>query len=234
MSPDDGTAPGRRPGRQGAALLELVEVMDRLRSPGGCPWDAEQTHASLRRYLLEETYEVLEALDAGDRDHLREELGDLLLQVYFHAEIAAETGRFTLADVADGISDKLVSRHPHVFGGDEVPADLDGTWEARKRAEKGRTSSLDGIADSLSSIARTTKVISRARNHGVAVDLPDEPVTAAEVGEGIVALVARAQASGVDADQATRDALRALEARVREAEHGSSTGSAEAGSEQLP
>ncbi|MGJ6980827.1 MazG family protein [Aestuariimicrobium soli] len=190
--------------------------MARLRRD--CPWDREQTHRSLVTYLVEETGEVVDAIEAGDDADLREELGDLLLQVYFHAQIAAEEGRFGLDDVARGISDKLIARHPHVFAGDDVPADLHATWEARKRAEKGRSSALEGIAESLSAIARTTKVASRARNHHVPIELPDEPVTADEVGEGIVALVLRAQASGVDADQATRDALRALEARVREAE----------------
>ncbi|WP_022909511.1 MazG family protein [Aestuariimicrobium kwangyangense] len=197
-------------------LLRLVEVMVRLRRD--CPWDAQQTHRSLVTYLVEETGEVVDAIETGDDADLVEELGDLLLQVYFHAQIASGEGRFTLEDVARGISDKLVQRHPHVFGDDEVPADLHATWEARKKAEKGRTSALDGIADSLSVIARTTKVASRTRNHHVPIDLPTEPVTSDEVGTAIVDLVLRAQASGVDADQATRDALRALEARVRAAE----------------
>ncbi|MGD7732878.1 MazG family protein [Propionibacteriaceae bacterium G57] len=197
-------------------LARLREVMHRLRRE--CPWDAQQTHRSLVTYLVEETGEVVDAIEAGDDDDLREELGDLLLQVYFHAEIAAQQGRFTLDDVARGIADKLVRRHPYVFGDGEVPDDLNSTWEARKRAEKGRSSSLEGIAESLSVVARATKVASRARNHRVPVDLPDAPLASSEVGEGIISLVVRAQAHGIDADQAARDALRALEQRVAAAE----------------
>ncbi len=197
-------------------LHRLVKVMERLRRE--CPWDAEQTHRSLATYLVEETGEVLDAIETGDDTDLVEELGDLLLQVVFHAEIAAQQGRFALNDVARGIADKLVHRHPYVFTDAAVPDDLMGSWEARKRAEKGRNSSLDGIAQNLSSLARATKVVSRARNHGVAVDLASEPITADAVGAQILELVQRAQASGVDADQATRDALRALEGCVLDAE----------------
>lgn len=197
-------------------LHRLVKVMERLRRE--CPWGAEQTHRSLATYLVEETGEVLDAIETGDDTDLVEELGDLLLQVVFHAEIAAQQGRFALNDVARGIADKLVHRHPYVFTDAAVPDDLMGSWEARKRAEKGRNSSLDGIAQNLSSLARATKVVSRARNHGVAVDLASEPITADAVGAQILELVQRAQASGVDADQATRDALRALEGCVLDAE----------------
>ena len=161
---------------------------------------------------------MVDAVEAGSDDELVEELGDVLLQVYFHARIAQDEGRFTLDDVARGISDKLVRRHPHVFGDEDVPADMWQSWEERKREEKGRTSALDGIAESLSVIGRTHKVVSRSRSHGVAVDLPDEPISETDVGEQIVALVARAQASGIDADAAARQALRVLEARVRAAE----------------
>ncbi len=194
----------------------LLDVMTALRV--GCPWDAEQTHRSLVTYLVEEAAEVVEAIETGSATTgtWSEELGDLLLQVVFHAEIARTEGRFSIEDVARGIADKLVARHPYVFGDGDVPDDLMGSWEARKRAEKGRTSALDGIPP-LDALARTMKVVSRARSHGVDVSLPDEPVTASEVGESLVALVARAQASGVDADQAVRDAVRALEADVRSA-----------------
>lgn len=202
-------------------LHRLVALMDRLRRE--CPWDAEQTHRSLATYLVEETGEVLDAIESGDDTDLVEELGDLLLQVVFHARIAADEGRFTIDDVARGIADKLVRRHPYVFTDAAVPDDLMGSWEARKRAEKGRSSSLDGIAQNLSSLARATKVVSRARNHGVAVPMADEPVTADEVGQQVLALVQRAQASGVDADQATRDALRGLERRVTDAERGAAS-----------
>ncbi|WP_051208452.1 MazG family protein [Propionicicella superfundia] len=188
----------------------------------GCPWDAEQTHRSLVAYLVEETLEVVEAIETGGDAALSEELGDLLLQVVFHAEIAAEEGRFDIEDVAGRIADKLVARHPYVFADADVPADMMASWEAAKRAEKGRTSALDGIPERLSALTRMTKVVSRARWHGVGVDLPDEPVTAEAVGEQFLALVARAQASGIDPEQAARDALRAFEARVREAEAGAS------------
>lgn len=204
------------PDRTSGEFERLVAIMARLRRE--CPWDAEQTHRSLATCLVEETGEVLDAIEAGNDTDLVEELGDLLLQVVFHARIAADEGRFTIDDVARGISDKLVRRHPHVFTDAAVPDDLMGSWEARKRAEKGRTSSLEGIAENLSSLARATKITSRARNHGVDVPMASEPITAQEVGEQVLALVQRAQASGVDADQATRDALRRLERRVREAE----------------
>ncbi|MGO4956584.1 MazG family protein [Luteococcus sp. Sow4_B9] len=200
-------------------LHRLVQVMHRLRQE--CPWDAKQTHRSLATYLVEETGEVLDAIELGDDTDLREELGDLLLQVVFHSEIAAEQGRFTLDDVARGISDKLVHRHPYVFEPDSVvPEDLNATWEARKRAEKGRTSALQGIAEHLSVLARATKVTSRTRNHHVPVAMADEPITAEEVGRQVLQLVQRAHASGVDADQAAREALRAFEAEVVRVEQG--------------
>ncbi|MFV0453059.1 MAG: MazG family protein [Propioniciclava sp.] len=183
-----------------------------------CPWDAQQTHESLVTYLVEEAAEVVEAIEAGDDTHLREELGDLLLQVVFHAEIAAEEDRFTLDDVADQVADKLIQRHPYVFGTAAVPEDLHRTWEARKRAEKGRTSALDGIPGALDTLARATKVVSRSRLHQVAVELPEEPISAEATGQEILAVVARAQAAGIDADQATRAAVRALETRVRQTE----------------
>ena len=197
-------------------LERLREVMARLRVE--CPWDAKQTHASLLPHLIEEAGEVVDAVETGTSEDLEEELGDLLLQVYFHARIAEDEGRFDVEDVARGIADKLIRRHPYVFGDADVPADLRATWERRKREEKGRSSSLDGIADALSVVARAQKVVSRSRSHGVAVDLPDAPIGAEEVGRGIVDLVARAQASGVDADAAARAAVRALEARIRDAE----------------
>lgn len=202
----------------GDELIRFAQVMYRLRRE--CPWDAQQTHRSLVTYLVEETGELVDAIETGSEDDLIEELGDVLLQVYFHAEIAAQEGRFTLDDVARGVADKLIARHPYIWADDEVPDDLNATWEARKRAHKRRTSSLDGIAESLSVLARTTKVVSRARSHQVDVPMADAPITADEVGAQIIALVQRAQASGVDPDQATRDALRGLEAQIRDAENG--------------
>jgi XTP/dITP diphosphohydrolase len=198
-------------------LERLVTVVARLRHD--CPWDAEQTHTSLVQYLLEETAETVEAIESGDPVHLREELGDLLLQVIFHAEIAAEQpGGFDLEQVAGGIADKLVARHPYVFADGEVPADLNATWEQRKAVEKGRTSALEGIPDQLSALARANKIISRAVSRGVPLELAREPIGETEVGEEIVALVARAQHSGIDPDQAVRAAVRRLEGQVRAAE----------------
>lgn len=197
-------------------LERLRQVMARLRVE--CPWDARQTHRSLLNHLIEETCEVVDAVEIGDDTDLQEELGDLLLQVYFHARIAEDEGRFDLEDVARGVADKLVRRHPHVFAGAEAPTDMWQTWEQTKRAEKGRTSALEGIAESLSVLARAHKVISRSRSHGVDIGLPEEPIDEESVGREIIALVARAQANGVDADAAARQALRAVEADVRAAE----------------
>jgi XTP/dITP diphosphohydrolase len=198
-------------------LERLVSVVARLRHE--CPWDAQQTHRSLAQYLVEETAETIEAIESGDQDHLREELGDLLLQVIFHAEIASEQVEgFTVEEVAGGIADKLVSRHPYVFATAEVPVDLHYTWEQRKAVEKGRTSALQGIPEQLSALARANKIISRVRSRRLELVLPDDPTTADEVGAQILALAARAQAAGVDPEQALRDAVRVLEARVRDAE----------------
>ena len=191
------------------ALLRLVEVMDRLRTD--CPWDREQTHASLTRYLLEETHEVLEAIDAGDPEHLREELGDLLMQVYFHARIAEETprdeGGFDLDDVAAGIADKLVRRHPHVFAGLAV-ADADEVernWEAIKAEEKQRTGVTEGIPASLPALAYADKVVGRLQRAGE-VALPDD----GSLGARLLALVAEARAEGLDPETELRLAVRAL------------------------
>jgi uncharacterized protein YabN with tetrapyrrole methylase and pyrophosphatase domain len=214
-----------------ARLIELMVVLRRE-----CPWDAEQTHRSLVQYLVEETLELVEAIESGDQSHLREELGDLLLQVIFHCQIASEgEPGFGLQDVAKAIADKLVARHPHVFfegadarreatgAGDSATgavsvADLNVTWEARKAIEKGRSSILEGIPAQMSSLAKANKVLSRARWRGVAPDLPTEPIGYAELGDRMLELVARAQASGVDPEQAVRDAVRALESQIRQAE----------------
>jgi XTP/dITP diphosphohydrolase len=204
-------------GRRHPQVDRLVEVMDRLRAE--CPWDRQQTHRSLVPYLVEETCETVEAIESGDRDHLREELGDLLLQAVFHAKLASEApDGFDLDDVAEGIANKLIARHPHVFAEAEAPEDLHGVWEQRKAVEKQRSSALEGIPEQLSALSRAAKVIGRARSHGVPLDLPAEPVAADELGAGIVALVARGHAGGVDAEQAVRDAVRLLEADVRAAE----------------
>lgn len=197
-------------------LRRLGEVMHTLRAQ--CPWDAEQTHTSLLRYLVEETAEVVDAVETGTDADLREELGDLLLQVFFHAEIAGERGAFTIDDVARGIADKLVERHPYVFSDAEVPGDLNQSWEQNKRAQKRRRSALDGIPASLPVLARADKVIGRARVHGVEVGLPTDPLSPEAYGTEVLALTARAQAAGVDPEQALRAALRELEGEVRAAE----------------
>lgn len=221
----------------GARLLDLVTVMDELRRR--CPWDQEQTHESLARYLLEEAYETLEAIEAGDHTHLREELGDLLLQVYFHARIAAESapedGGFTIDDVAGDIVDKLVSRHPHVFAGLEVEdaAEVEANWEQLKAAEKGRSSVLDGVPMALPALALADKVLGKAAKVGVTPEPGSrvvepgsrgvepgsrvvEPVET--LGDRLLALVVEARAAGVDPEQALRTAVRRLADAVRSAE----------------
>ncbi|MET0432800.1 MAG: MazG family protein [Cellulomonas sp.] len=209
-------------------LRRLVAVMDRLRSPGGCPWDAEQTHASLVPYVLEEAYEVAEAVEGGDRAHLREELGDLLLQVVFHARIAQEDPAepFDVDDVAADLVAKLVRRHPHVFGSAEV-ADADGVnrqWDAIKREEKQRESVLDGVPLAMGALARAQKVASRAERSGLAAvapaPAPGGPEAAGDLGARLLALVQEARAAGLDAEGELRRATAAWERDLRAAEQG--------------
>ncbi|MEW8979488.1 MAG: nucleoside triphosphate pyrophosphohydrolase [Symbiobacterium sp.] len=167
-------------------LDPLVEVMARLRAPDGCPWDREQSHASLRRYMLEEAYEVVEAIDQGDPAHLCEELGDVLLQVVFHAQIAREAGHFDMRDVVQGITEKLIRRHPHVFGEAvaKTAADVTRNWEAIKRAERGReepASVLSGISRALPALSRALEIQKRAAKVGF--DWPDAAGPAEKVRE---------------------------------------------------
>ena len=203
----------------GAALLDLVAVMDRLRSPGGCPWDAKQTHESLVTYLVEEAYETIEAIETGDRDHLREELGDLLLQVVFHARIAAEDQEspWSIDDVAADIVAKLVRRHPHVFADVQAPTaeHVEANWEVLKAAEKGRESSVDGVPTGLPALALAAKLMSRAAKAGVPVSAdPDD----SSFGGRLLRLVAEAQAAGADAEAELRAAARRYADAVRAAE----------------
>lgn len=205
-----------------AQVGRLIEVMHALRE--GCPWDAQQTHESLVPYLVEETFELVEAIEAGSQEDLVEELGDVLLQVVFHAEIAAESGRFDIDDVAERIADKLVARHPYVFADSDVPADLVGSWEQAKAREKRRTSVLAGIPQRMSALSRAQRVVSRAHSHGVGpgelgLDVPEVDEDA--IGREVLRLVAAAHALGVDPEQAARKALRALEERLVEVEGGS-------------
>ncbi|WP_284532108.1 MazG family protein [Nocardioides sp. T2.26MG-1] len=207
--PPEGTEP----------LLEFLEVMRRLRAE--CAWKRGQTHRSLSRYLLEETYETLEAIDTGDATgdwaHLREELGDLLLQVYFHAVIAEESGEFTLDDVAADIVAKMRRRNPHVFAPDAdspvEPADINEVWESIKATEKQRTSVSDGLPPALPALLYADKVLDRLARAGsspVVGPVGATPVhdPANDLGERLLALVAEARETGVDPEQALRDAVR--------------------------
>jgi XTP/dITP diphosphohydrolase len=195
----------------GARLLDVVAVMDRLRSPGGCPWDAQQTHASLMPYLLEEAYEVYEALENGDLEHLREELGDLLLQVVFHARIAAEGG-WDIDDVAGDLVDKLVRRHPHVFAGASAD-DLEGSWEALKAAEKGRVSVTEGVPLGQPALSLAAKLQRRAGKLGAPVPAGD-----GSLGGRLWDLVAECAAEGVDPEVALREVARGFRDRLAAAE----------------
>jgi XTP/dITP diphosphohydrolase len=203
----------------GAALLDLVAVMDRLRSPGGCPWDAKQTHESLVTYLVEETYEAIEAIETGDDVHLREELGDLLLQVVFHARIAAEHADrpWSIDDVAADIVAKLVRRHPHVFADVSAPTaeHVEANWEVLKAAEKGRSSAVEGVPTGLPALALAAKLMSRTAKAGIPVS-PDPDDTS--FGGRLLRLVAEVQAAGSDAETELRSAARRYAEQVRAAE----------------
>lgn len=216
----------------GAGLLDAAAVMDRLRSPGGCPWDAEQTHDTLRQYLVEETYELLEALDDGDRVSLREELGDVLLQVLFHARIAQEhdADPFDISDVAGDLVGKLVGRHPHVFAGHD-PAVRDASsqehrWEELKQQEKQRESAVDGVPLAQPAAALAAKLVQRTKRAGFPADLlpgsptaaPLGPMSADALGERLFGVVASAKLAGVDPEGALRAAARRFAADVRAAE----------------
>lgn len=197
------------PEAAGSAFADLVAVMDRLRSPGGCPWDAEQTHASLAPYAIEEAYEMAEAAERGDAEHLREELGDLLLQVVFHARVAEEDAAapFDVADVIRGLVEKLIRRHPHVFGDVVVSgaAEVNANWDRIKGEEKARDGLLDGVPLALPALVRAQKAISRARRAGAAAPAP--PADGAPLGERVLALVAEADEAGLDAEAEVRQAL---------------------------
>ena len=214
--------------RAGEAFETLVETMARLRAPGGCPWDAEQTHASLIRYLVEESYEVVEAVETGAEPNmplLREELGDVLLQVVFHSDIAAANPHgFDIVQVVQGLNEKLRSRHPDVFaaeseGSSEAPrtaAEQQAAWDALKKKEKSDRGALDGIPPHLPALAMAEKTAVKARKAGII--LPPEPTsmdddlrymhTEEDFGELLFALVCRAQRNGLDAERALRSYIR--------------------------
>ena len=216
------------------ALRDLVAIMDRLRSPDGCPWDAKQTHASLLTYLIEETYETVDAITSGDQLALREELGDLLLQVVFHSRIAQEdeSTPFSIDDVARDISDKLIRRHPRVFGDISVDGadEVETNWEALKKAEKQRTSALDGVPMAMPALALSAKVLDRSERSGLDVSAvlptvthgvgqaPHQPSDEQTWGDLLFALAAQARAEGVDAELALRAAVARFASRVRSLE----------------
>lgn len=217
--------------RSGEALLRLVEVMNQLRSPGGCPWDAEQTHASLVQYLIEETYETVDAIDREDRVELVEELGDVLLQVVFHARIAEEHPQspFTIDDVANGIADKLIRRHPHVF---QVPgkeltevtgsASVEAQWQQIKNEEKSRTRVTDGVPVSLPALTQLSKLLTRLANANQSAPVPANSAElvaqlrerGVDLADLVVAAVADMHSNGLDPDGLLRERVRAFRGAV--------------------
>jgi MazG family protein len=217
---------------KGAALLDLVATETRLRGPGGCPWDREQTHASLARHLVEEAYEVLDAIEEGDPEHLREELGDLLLQVVFHAQLAEDADDFDVDGVARAITEKLVRRHPHVFGELQVASagEVVRNWEAIKREEEGRTDPLAGIPSALPALQLAAKLQKRAPDGGLdgeagsparvrerldeLLGTGDPEQLEQAVGSLLFEVVALARASGVEPEAALRGTARRFRARL--------------------
>lgn len=205
-------------------LERLVAVTALLRAPGGCPWDAEQTHASLVQYLTEETHELIEAIESGSREEMIEELGDVLYQVVFHADIAAHTAGedFTIEDVAAHMTAKMVGRHPHVFADLDLATagDVENAWDSFKAAEKpSRTSVLDGIPLGMPSLALADKLLGKAKKLGVeVVPAAPAPTDEAALGAQLLALVAAAKAEGLDAERALRTTLRTLRTDIQAAE----------------
>jgi XTP/dITP diphosphohydrolase len=209
-----------------SALDTLIETVAKLRAPGGCPWDADQTHESLVQYLIEESHELIDAIEAGSREEMIEELGDVLYQVLFHADIAAHTTGedFDIQDVARHMTQKMVGRHPHVFGelSLDTADDVVAAWDGFKAAEKpGRTSVLDGIPQGMPALALADKVIGRAQKIGL-LDADATPSMSLgsedELGPLLLALVAGAKAQGLDAERALRNAVRDLQGEIRAAE----------------
>ncbi|MEY3318788.1 MAG: hypothetical protein RL540_1160 [Actinomycetota bacterium] len=207
-------------------LIRLVEVMDRLRSPGGCPWDAEQTHESLLKYQLEESYEYIEAVEKGDRADMREELGDLLLQVYFHSRIAQEDSNepFNIDDVAKGVADKLISRHPHVFGDTKVSSsqEVHANWERIKNEEKGRTEFDEGVPLNQPAVSLAAKLILRAEKNGLESPEPLAPTKnsledESSLGDALLALISWAVKADLDPEAALRKAALRYRDSIKEA-----------------
>jgi len=201
--------------------------MDKLRSPGGCPWDAEQDHTSLLKYLLEESYEFIESVENNDRDAMQEELGDLLLQVYFHSRMAEEDAKkpFNIEDVAKSVADKLIRRHPHVFAGEVVDssADVLENWERQKAAEKGRTSAIDGVPLAQPALPLATKVLYRLKklNYDLSVSEPiklKDDVDQDQFGQILLGLITQAVDKGLDPEAALRQATKELIVQIQEHE----------------
>ncbi|MFM8191678.1 MAG: MazG family protein [Candidatus Nanopelagicus sp.] len=208
-------------------LLRLREVMDKLRSPGGCPWDAEQDHESLLKYLLEESYEFIEAVENKDRTAMQEELGDLLLQVYFHSRMAEEDADdpFNVEDVAKTVTDKLIRRHPHVFGGTKVESSSKvlENWEAQKAAEKSRASIIDGVPLAQPALPLAAKVLYRMNklNFELDVEKPtkiSEQINQDQFGDLLLGLIAQAVNLGIDPEAALRTATKSLISKIQERE----------------
>ncbi|MFI6657775.1 nucleoside triphosphate pyrophosphohydrolase [Streptomyces sp. NPDC050523] len=202
----------------GARLLDLVQVMDRIRAE--CPWSSQQTHKGLAKYGIEEAYELVEAIEDGDRDELREELGDVLLQVVFHSRIAEEDPDtpFSIDDVAAGIVTKLIHRHPHVFGDEtaSTPEEVKEHWLRTKAVEKQRASVTEGVPLGQPGLALAAKLASRTRTAGLDVPLPRSE----GIGYELLAMAVRAEADGVDPEAALRAAARAYRDAIRRAEDG--------------
>lgn len=196
----------------GSRLLDVVAVMDQLRSPGGCPWDAEQTHSSLAPFLIEETFEALAAIDGDDPDALRDELGDVLLQVAFHARIGEESTEraWSIDDVAGGLVDKLVRRHPHVFAGGTASSasDVEENWQRLKEQERPRRSIVDGVPLALPALALSEKLLSRSIKAGLPLEV-DEPELPDDLDERVLGMllfgiVSAARRRGIDSETALR------------------------------
>ena len=208
-------------------LLRLREVMDKLRSPGGCPWDAEQTHQSLLKYLLEESYEFIESVENNDRQDMQEELGDLLLQVYFHSRMAEEDTNqpFNIEDVAKSVADKLIRRHPHVFAGTKADNSQDvlENWEKQKALEKGRNSIIDGVPLAQPALPLAAKVVYRINklNYSLPISQPiklSDQTNQDQFGEILLGLIAQAVEKGLDPEAALRGATKSLIAQIQEQE----------------
>lgn len=214
-------------------LDELIAVAHKLRQPGGCPWDAEQTHESLTKYLIEEAYELVDAIEAGNRDEVLEELGDVLYQVIFHSDLAA-TGslgeKFDIQDVAELSAKKMMGRHPHVFGNEEELQKFAATtgeevmvnWDDHKKKEKPhRESILDGIPQAMPALALADKVLGKAEKIGLLDAEAPGPFSVTsedELGAILLAIVSSARSAGLESERALRSALKALQVEIREVE----------------